>query len=32
VYLDREGEVVYRRQGAYPDAEALAADLDRYAR
>ncbi len=32
VYLDREGEVVYRRQGAYPDAETLAADLDRYAR
>jgi thiol-disulfide isomerase/thioredoxin len=32
VFLDREGEVVFRRQGAYPDARTLADDLDRYAR
>ncbi len=32
VIYDARGEVVNRRQGAYPDAAALAADLDRYAR
>ncbi len=32
VILDRRGEVASIRQGAYPDAATLAADLDRHAR
>lgn len=31
-FYDSSGELVYTRQGVYPDQEALAADIDRYAR
>lgn len=32
VFYNARGQVVNRRQGAYPDPESLARDLDRYAR
>lgn len=31
-FYDSSGELVYTRQGTYADEEALAADIDRYAR
>jgi cytochrome c biogenesis protein CcmG, thiol:disulfide interchange protein DsbE len=31
-FYDSTGKLVYTRQGVYPDQEALAADIDRYAR
>jgi cytochrome c biogenesis protein CcmG, thiol:disulfide interchange protein DsbE len=31
-FYDRTGELVYTKQGQYEDEEALAADIDRYAR
>lgn len=31
-FYDSSGELVYTRQGTYPDEAALAADIDRYAR
>lgn len=31
-FYDSSGELVYTRQGTYPDEDALAADIDRYAK
>ena len=31
-FYDSKGELVYTRQGTYPDEQDLAADIDRYAR
>ena len=31
-FYDSKGELVYTRQGGYADEQALAADIDRYAR